>query len=398
MVAPGQARISSVTAAPRPRRRRRDALRRHWEALLRPEFPPRAAAVVSVITLAVLGAADVSLGQGVDLHLFYLLPIFVAAWFAGLPWAVLLCVLAVAPSHVSDVERIRAGHFHASAVFNDLARILMLLLWASVISFIRRQAGRLAEEHQRLEEVTAHLEDDLEAAHRVQTSLLAQPLPELPRISLSRAYRAARQVGGDVIDVDRDGDYVAVCVADVCGKGVQAALLTAAVKGWLDAAPGRFTSPAQVATYMDERLGECLPTDMFVTMAYAVLNTRTGDLCYAVAGHELPLLRRAADGVVEPLATTGTALGFGLGLGFREETTRLQPGDALVLFTDGLPDARIGDARLGIDALTERLRAVAGNSAPALVQHLLIGTETPDEEAEDDVAVVAFVWQPSSHA
>jgi sigma-B regulation protein RsbU (phosphoserine phosphatase) len=273
----------------------------------------------------------------------------------------------------------------AKLLYQDLVHAVMFLFAAGMTWLIKRQGDRLAAEHRETLEVQAQLQADLDAAHRVQRSLMGQALPDIPSLEMRIGYRSARQVGGDLIDVRRRGVRLGICVADVSGKGAQAALMAVAVKGWLDYVPGRFVSPVEVAEQMNRRLSDCVPLEMFVTFAYFVVNTTSGEVRYTIAGHDPPLVRRAT-GEIEALGPTGPALGLMADASFEEGTLALKPGDVLLLYTDGLTTAETDQGRTGL----EPALALLAQAPPvdALVNGLMRTAVPEHGEPGDDVAIL----------
>ncbi|MBW8858029.1 MAG: serine/threonine-protein phosphatase [Bradyrhizobium sp.] len=178
----------------------------------------------------------------------------------------------------------------------------------------------------------------------------------------------ARILGGDTLDIAQRGTHLAVLVGDVSGKGSPAALAAAVLAGLLDDCPTRFDSPARTLEYLNARLLNRLPPEMFVTALYLILDAATGKLLWANAGHERPFLLRAG----EPGARTAEELGSDHGAdlpltldahsAYRDRETLLRPGDGLFCYTDGLTDLRLATGkRFGIDPLRDRCRpALAG--------------------------------------
>src|SRR5262249_46500123 len=178
----------------------------------------------------------------------------------------------------------------------DMATFLSVV---ALTCWMKRQGERLAR-HARLGEAHRRVggnhqgmggaEDRSQAdpggAPRGRGSAGAPPAAGAPGHELAMAHRFARQVGGDLIDVRRRGGRLAICVADVSGKGAQAALMAVAIRGWLDLLPTRYRSPAQVADWLNHRLCDCVPVEMFVTLAYVLMEIRTGTARYIAAGHE----------------------------------------------------------------------------------------------------------------
>ena len=259
----------------------------------------------------------------------------------------------------------------------------------------------------------AQLEVLYQKEKRIAGELQKNLLPVIPvrvgDFEFAHVYQAAleeAQVGGDFLDhFSLGGARVGFVMADVSGKGLKAAMQTATVKYSLRAfAHDMRGEPGRVLTHVNNVLcNEMSTVEGFVTLFYGVLDTHTGVLIYASAGHEPPLLRRAADGTIVPLdGTDGMVLGCLPGLTYGEGTLTLAPDDFLLLYTDGATESRAPDSGdfLGLDGLSRvlpptglpaadalatlytRLRAFAGNIqrddlAMLLVRHTSDSTTSP---------------------
>jgi serine phosphatase RsbU (regulator of sigma subunit) len=188
------------------------------------------------------------------------------------------------------------------------------------------------------------MERELEIAATVQRSLLPAHLPLFPDYQFAAYLEPARQVGGDFYDViELDHEHVGWLLADVVDKGVHAALFMAVTRTLFRTASRYSLQPSAVALQVHRGMLELSDADMFVTAFYGVLHRPSGRLAYVVAGQERPLLLRAgAD--VSPLDGGGRFLGMIPDLSLREYEVQLRPGDRLLLFSDGVPDAENGRA------------------------------------------------------
>ncbi|MGD8585280.1 MAG: SpoIIE family protein phosphatase [Chloroflexota bacterium] len=184
------------------------------------------------------------------------------------------------------------------------------------------------------------LERELEIAASVQRTLLPASLPEVDDYRFAAFLNPARRVGGDFYDVMvLDGEHVGLVLADVADKSVQAALFMAVTRTLFMVESRRSLSPSQVAADVHRGVMDVAPSaDIFVTAFYGVLHRPSGKLTYVSAGHERPILIRA-DGRTEQLEGNGRFLGMLDPLELVEFSAELQPGDRLVIFSDGVPDA-----------------------------------------------------------
>ncbi len=232
------------------------------------------------------------------------------------------------------------------------------------VALERAQLYDLAEAHRK------HLEHELQVAHQVQASLLPRELPDLPGFRLAADWRSAHQVAGDFYDLFplHEGRWGLV-VGDVSDKGAPAALYMAMSRALIRANAPRHHTPASTLMYLNETVLAQSSYDMFLTVFYGVLDPETRMLTYANAGHNPPLVRRAS-GEIERLPRTGRFIGTLDNLHLTDAEVMLAPGDALVIYTDGVTDALNPS---GQDYGQERLMAALRNehaSAPELLDHL----------------------------
>ena len=185
------------------------------------------------------------------------------------------------------------------------------------------------------------MERELEIAGEVQRHLLPAQFPTTPGYTYAASNAPARHVGGDFYDVIKvDNEHVGLLMADVSDKGVHAALIMAVTRTLFVAHARRSVSPAEVALAVHNGLLEVAENDdMFVTVFYGVLHLASGDLTYVRAGQDKPLLYRAAGGPPQRLDAEGRFLGMLPGLTLEERRVKVEPGDLLVAYSDGVPDA-----------------------------------------------------------
>jgi serine phosphatase RsbU (regulator of sigma subunit)/ketosteroid isomerase-like protein len=222
--------------------------------------------------------------------------------------------------------------------------------------FIHRiEGGKIAEEWapsmglsellrtQRLEQEIserARIEQELRVARRIQQASLPEEVPTLDRWEISPLYRPAREVGGDLYDFHLLSEgRLGVVIGDATGKGVPAALVMSTSCGMLQLAAQELdsSSPGEVLSRVNETLFARIPSNMFVTCFYAVLEPESGTLRYANAGHDLPYLWHG--GAAEELRARGMPLGLMPGMRYEEKEIVLKGGDSALLYTDGLVEA-----------------------------------------------------------
>jgi serine phosphatase RsbU (regulator of sigma subunit) len=182
------------------------------------------------------------------------------------------------------------------------------------------------------------VERDLSVARSIQQASLPKEVPTLEGWQISPYYQPAREVGGDFYDFHLLPEgRLGLVVGDATGKGVPAALVMSTTCGMLRLAAQSHASPAEVLQGVNEALFPNIPTNMFVTCFYAILEPNSGRLSYANAGHDLPYLHR--NGEAEELRARGMPLGLMPGMRYEEKETIVHSGQAALLYSDGLVEA-----------------------------------------------------------
>jgi sigma-B regulation protein RsbU (phosphoserine phosphatase) len=204
-----------------------------------------------------------------------------------------------------------------------------------------RLVRRNVELQQSVERGTAQLEmqeQELERAREIQQSLLPKEIPQLAGFEVAGAWQPASTVSGDYYDVLRLGGHrLGICIADVVGKGVSAALLMANVQAAVRAFASSSESPAQVCGKVNRLLCENIARGKFVTFLYGILDGDARTFQYCNAGHLYPIL--ASGGSVRTLEQGGAVLGVFPAWTYEDSKIELKAGDRLLLFTDGITEA-----------------------------------------------------------
>lgn len=273
---------------------------------------------------------------------------------------------------------------------------LLLALASLTAAFVRND--RLATAAR---EAAARRRED-EIARQIHRSLLPPSDPAWPGLDIAGACRAAERIGGDYYGyVPLPDGGLGIAVADVSGHGVGAALYMAAAKGALQAEARRATSPADLLRRTNHALAADFGhSDVFATAVFMRFHPGARMLDYSNGGHNPPLLFRR-DGGVERLERGGAALGVLADLTYAEATLPFDEDDVLVLYTDGIVEAR-GQRRLfyGLERLIETSRAQLGRDAAAMRDAILADLDahcgaTP---AQDDVTLVVVRGRPRGEA
>ena len=199
------------------------------------------------------------------------------------------------------------------------------------------------------------LQNELDVASSTQQSILPKVFPQSSDYQVFGHMEPARNVGGDFFDVIRlDRGQVGLAIADVSDKGVPAALFMMSSRTLLKGAAIGTIDPGEALREVNELLYEENETMMFVTVLYSIYNPETGRLTYSNGGHDAPMLVRP-DGSSELLSLTGgVALGIAPEIEYPSQTVQLEPGDTVLLYTDGITEAMNGDGeQFGVKRMHE---------------------------------------------
>ncbi|HEX5474637.1 MAG TPA: GAF domain-containing SpoIIE family protein phosphatase [Vicinamibacterales bacterium] len=245
-----------------------------------------------------------------------------------------------------------------------------------------RERERLLALQQETELARAKLESEMKLAARIQADLFPATLPRPDGYDMAARNHPARRCGGDYYDalplaVPGAAQHLLLCVADVSGKGLPAALLMSNMQATLRALLGRGVPLPRLAEAASDLLYAATSPEKYVTAALVDLTPGTGELRFVGAGHlDNAILR--ADGAIVPLTSTGAPLGLlPPGLPFGEMRDVLHPGDAIVLYSDGVTDAQdASGAEFGESRLYDLLRRAADLAPETIIDRVFRAVET----------------------
>jgi sigma-B regulation protein RsbU (phosphoserine phosphatase) len=278
-----------------------------------------------------------------------------------------------------------------------LCGILVIASWVGVLTkdrvtdveTITPAFARHISERERLQE-------ELKIARDVQMSLLPKTTPRVAGLDIAARCVPAQEVGGDYYDfVQLGGDRLGVVIGDVSGKGTEGAFYMTLTKGFLKAVVRATESPAVILTQANELFCENVERGNFISMVYASIDARVSRVTFARAGHNPVILYRARLSAAEFFQPKGIALGLESGEIFaktiEEVSVSLEPGDVLILYTDGFGEAmnpkgeEYGEVRL-----QESIVRLAGHSAEGILSGVLADVRSFVGRAEqhDDMTMV----------
>jgi phosphoserine phosphatase RsbU/P len=303
-------------------------------------------------------------------HLYVTRP-FPWNWVLFVPVQVVLgLICAVGSILFLQVTKIDPESF--STLFAKIGYFcIVVVLVANTLGFAVEELQRKLKERNQLLEQTVEKgtialqqqEEELKRAREIQQMLLPSSLPQPAGVQIAGAWQPAREVSGDYFDVIQlDQDRVGICIGDVAGKGITAALLMANLQASFRAFATAEASPQVVCTKLNKFLCANIAAGKFVTFFYAVLNADSRTLIYENAGHSPGYLLHR-DGTTETLRGGGAVLGALPDWTYADHNAQLQPGDILLLSTDGITEAE--NAQLeeyGDDRLLLAARAQNGSA------------------------------------
>jgi serine phosphatase RsbU (regulator of sigma subunit) len=273
-------------------------------------------------------------------------------------------------------------------------------LLGRVRAILRRSEGRTDLANQK----------ELDEARRVQERLMPAEIPQILGLRIAATWRPARIVGGDYFDVLRlDDETVAVCIADVCGKGMPAAMMMSNLQAAVKTCASNRMSPGDLCARVNQLMCENIGARGFITFFYAVISQASKRLIYCNAGHNPPILVRKGpspsgrgwrgsqlagapgEGSTRQLDCGGGILGVFPDWGYEEQELRLDTGECLLLYTDGITESQnTRGEEFSADRLLRLVQQSHGTDASGLVEAVIgAATQFSNGNFEDDLTVVA---------
>jgi serine phosphatase RsbU (regulator of sigma subunit) len=305
---------------------------------------------LALLFVGVLWALDYVTGPELSPLVFYSVPVVLIVWLVGRGAAILVSAVAAAAWLLADLMTRSASSHPAILWWNAAEKLLFFLLLTQLVATLKAALEREKLARQEF------LEREIRIAEQVQERLFPQNPPVLATLDCAGVCRPVRSVGGDYYDfLPLEDGRAGIAVGDVSGKGLSAALLMASLQATLRSFASRPGGGArEVVAETNRQMCALTETTRFVTLFWAVYDERGRELTYVNAGHNYPMLFRESSNGGEPerLASDGPVVGLFPAASWAERRLRLSPGDLLVLFTDGIPEAEnargveFGEARL----------------------------------------------------
>ncbi len=314
------------------------------------------------------------------------------------------------------------GHFNretAELMEMTAGQIAIALENARLYARLERSFHSLERAKAKIENYSNALNAELEKGKKIQRDFLPNQIPQVPGWEIGTCFHPARQVSGDFYDAFvLPGNHIGLVIADVCDKGVGSALYMALFRSLMRVFSGQISlsgwssaqsfqkEPRPVAVDLNHMLQAVPLTNdyislehghetMFATLFFGVLNQTTGDLAYINGGHE-PLYIIGPAGIRETLRAAGPAVGIIPGAKFEIQQTKLEPGDILIGYTDGVTEALSPHQKLYSKEKLRRLLEMPASSAMQLIQRIQTDLFDHIDNAPqfDDITMIAIHRQP----
>lgn len=307
--------------------------------------------------------------------------------FRGAPWDEAVISLACVPLMVKSELKgmLTVYNKKEGAGFTEEDQRLLAIIAAQTAQVIEN--ARLGEEEQTL----FRMQEEVRLAAKIQLDLLPKAAPQIEGYDIAGKSIPAQSVGGDYFDFISLADgRLALCLGDVSGKGLPASLLMANLQATVRGQTFVDATAKTCLSRANRLLGQNTDKCNFITFFYALLDPPTQQFCYANAGHNPPLLI-SSDGTHRQLESRGLVLGVRDNVDYEEETILLQPGDLLVIYSDGIIEAmnawheEFGEGRLL--AVVKQNRALTAN---ALIEAIIQSVKQHAGQApqSDDMTLV----------
>ncbi len=314
--------------------------------------------------------------------------------FRGVKWddsiTSLVCVPMMVKSELRGV--ITAYNKKGGDGFTEDEQRLLSIIAAQSAQVVEN--ARLYERELQLQK----MQEEIRLASKIQNELLPKAAPETPGYEIAGKSIPAQVVGGDYFDFIPMNDHrLAICVGDVSGKGLPASLLMANTQATLRGQTLVNSTACECIARSNKLLFESTSPDKFVTMFYSTLDFSTHQLTYSNAGHDIPYLL-SATAPVRRLDVGGVPLSMLEHFPFQEETIPLQPGDMLVICSDGIAEAMdVNQVQFSEDRLTDLLHRLYSSTATHVIDGIVsaVREHTGSSPQTDDMTIVVVKRNPS---
>ncbi|MFZ4454444.1 PP2C family protein-serine/threonine phosphatase [Salibacterium aidingense] len=236
--------------------------------------------------------------------------------------------------------------------------------------------GMAYREHQILRDKQKELESEINVAANMQQTFLPDEVPDVEELDIGVISVPASKMSGDYYHfVKDDNGCVGVAIADIIGKGVPAALCMSMIKYGMDSLPEQRLQPGALLENLNRVVEQNVASNMFITMMYGSYDPRVHHFYYSGAGHEPGFFYNRAEDTFEELYAKGLVLGLNRDTQFREYHKKIEPGDFIVLLSDGVTECRTAEGFIEREELTRLIHQYSDLSAQEIVNNVFYQLE-----------------------
>ncbi len=336
------------------------------------------------LTIAAIAYGDHLTGPHVSLGYLYLVPLSYSAVTHSLPVTFGLVVACVG-------LRQWLGPLELSGWVSFIRDWVLTAIFLSLVSALYRLGRDRRQLFEKARQQRDELLREINLAAAVQRRILDRNVPPPGPFAIKAHSWPARETGGDYYDfIELDGNRTALVIADVAGKGLPAALLMPAVQIALRALAAVGSSLQKVVSQLNSVVFDSTDQAAYATLFIGVLEKDSGVIRYVNAGHVAPLVMGAGEDSVRWLDSTGTPVGLLAEAKYEVVETRLQPGELLLLYTDGLLEASNGEQEeFGRERLVALVRKIHHQPAETLIESIRRAVEDFQDSVQDDLTLIA---------
>ncbi|MEY2194136.1 PP2C family protein-serine/threonine phosphatase [Neobacillus sp. BF23-41] len=251
--------------------------------------------------------------------------------------------------------------------------------------------GLAYQEHQCMRDQQLEIKSEIEIAASIQENLLETSIPQMDDLDIGATSIPAKQMNGDFYHFIQEGQNIHIAVADVIGKGIPAAICMAMIKYAIDSLPESRKSPHFVLESINRVVEDNLDEGMFITMFYGMYDTVNHSFTYGAAGHEQGFYYHSVTNSFEDLVTKGLVLGVDQNFTYEQYQKQVEPGDMIVLLSDGVTEARTEDGFIERSVITDLIQKYKQLTAQEMVEQIYRDLEKMQNfEMNDDFTLIIF--------
>ncbi|MFQ5824099.1 MAG: PP2C family protein-serine/threonine phosphatase [bacterium] len=332
----------------------------------------------AIALVAFVGFVDYLTGIELSLSIFYLLPISIVAWYAGKWEAYLISILSAFTWLLVDMLAARVYAYPFIHYWNAAVRLGIFLIVTYILSKLK-----------------SSIEYELESASEIQKGFLPKEVPQIQGYEISCVLKPSHAVSGDYFDVIKyNENELGLCVADVVGHGIPAALLMSNLQAAVKIFASSKIVPQELCEKLNRTISKNIVSGRFITFFYGLLDAKRKKLVYTNAGHNPPILLRK-DGSHILLDANDLVLGISHEWKYNQGEIDLHSGDRLILFTDGVTElSNFKEKQFGVERLINLLEKNHELDASDL-QKLILAELTKFSKGvfPDDITLVVIAAQ-----